>query len=249
MKNKFFSYLLILIIALVLSSCVTYVPTDFSDDVQSLPSVSVSEQTQEQTQVEKPSTSTTEAVVETKVETKTEPKLVSTFKYAHDPRENAEAMKDIIENPLAVYGFSPDPRSNRLGSYASYDWTDPVFVESAKQDRKAYHDSLNTMIAIMSSMAADGATEEQIARAVSAERNRLRLEAYKNDPKQLAEIKASNLKTYGHEDGPTADELYKKYGSWSVVIQKAFSPNLGMDVICGLYDEYYPLYVMLGYAY
>jgi len=174
---------------------------------------------------------------------------ITTFKYVHDTRENAEAMKDIIENPLAVYGFSPDPKSSRLGSYVSYDWTDPAFVENAKQERKAYHESLNSMVAIMSTMAADGASEEKIARAVSAERNRLRLESYKNDPKQLAEIKASNLKTYGHEDGPTADELYKKYGSWSVVIQKAFSPNLGMDVICGLYDEYYPLYVMLGYAY
>ena len=32
------------------------------------------------------------------------------------------------------------------------------------------------------------------------------------------------------------------------VIQKAFSPNLGMDAVCGLYDQYYPLYVMLGFA-
>ncbi|MBQ6968315.1 MAG: hypothetical protein IJP84_10495 [Lachnospiraceae bacterium] len=42
----------------------------------------------------------------------------------------------------------------------------------------------------------------------------LRLQAYDNDPVGLAKVKASNLKTYGNEEGPTADSLYKKYGSW-----------------------------------
>jgi hypothetical protein len=104
------------------------------------------------------------------------------------------------------------------------------------------------MVAIMSRMASDGASEEEIARAVSTERNRLRLESAKDDPEVLAEIKASNLKKYGHEEGMTPDEAYAKYGSWEVVAQKAFSPNLGMDVICGLYDENYTLYKMLGYV-
>ena len=44
-----------------------------------------------------------------------------------------------------------------------------------------------------------------------------------------ASIKESNLKTFGHEDGPTPDELFEKYGSWTEVLQKSFSPNLGMD--------------------
>ena len=57
-----------------------------------------------------------------------------------------------------------------------------------------------------------------------------------------------HCKTYGHEDGPTADELCEKYGSWETVLQKAFSANLGMDVCCGLYDEYYQLYIELGYV-
>jgi len=198
MKNRFFSFLLILTIALVLCSCATGKKTD--------------------------------------------------FKYEHDPLENPKAMEDIIVDPYAVYGFSPNPESDRLGSYAAYDWTDPVFVESAQKTRREYHESLKTMVAIMSRMASDGASEEEIARAVSTERNRLRLESAKDDPEVLAEIKASNLKKYGHEEGMTPDEAYAKYGSWEVVAQKAFSPNLGMDVICGLYDENYTLYKMLGYV-
>ena len=170
------------------------------------------------------------------------------FSYVHDPKENPEAMKDIIENPDAVYGFSPDPQSQRLGTYAEYDWTDPEFVAEAREQRKAYHASMDSMTDILYRMRAEGATLEEMARAVSAERNRLRLASYQDDPEGLARVKQSNLETYGHEDGPTPDELYEKYGSWESVLQKAFSANMGMDACCGLYDEYYPLYIELGYV-
>ena len=170
------------------------------------------------------------------------------FSYLHDPRDNPEAMADIVENPDAVYGFSPNPESRRLGSYAVYDWTDPDFVAKAQEERRAYHDSLDSMTDILYRMREEGASLEEMARAVSTERNRLRLAVYQDDPEGLATVKESNLKTYGHEEGPTPDELFEKYGSWTAVMQKAFSANLGMDACCGLYDEYYWLYIELGYA-
>ena len=170
------------------------------------------------------------------------------FTYEHDPRENPAAMEDIVENPDAVYGFSPNPDSPRLGSFADYDWTDPEGVAEAQKERREYHESMDTMTDILYRMRDEGASMEEMARAVSEERNRLRLESYKDDPKGLAEVKESNLKTYGHEEGPTPDQLYEKYGSWTVVLQKAFSPNMGMDACCGLYDEYYWLYIELGYV-
>ena len=46
------------------------------------------------------------------------------FHYEHDPALNPSAMKDIIADPAAVYGFRPDPDSARLGVYADDDWTD-----------------------------------------------------------------------------------------------------------------------------
>ena len=180
-------------------------------------------------------------------ETDSQPKNVP-FTYEHDPRENPAAMEDIVENPDAVYGFSPDPESPRLGSFADYDWTDPEVVAEAQKERREYHESMDTMTDILYRMRDEGASMEEMARAVSEERNRLRLESYKDDPKGLAEVKESNLKTYGHEEGPTPDQLYEKYGSWTVVLQKAFSPNMGMDACCGLYDEYYWLYIELGYV-
>ena len=170
------------------------------------------------------------------------------FSYVHDPRTNPEAMKDIVENADAVYGFSPNPESTRLGSFASFDWTDPEYVVQAKEERIAYHESLESLTDILYRMRDEGASIEEMARAVSIERNRLRLASYEDNPEGLAEVKKSNLETYGHEDGPTPDELYEKYGSWITVLQKSFSTNMGMDACCGLYDEYYQLYIELGYV-
>ena len=168
------------------------------------------------------------------------------FLYVHDPRENPYAMEDAIENPDAVYGFSPNPESVRLGTFAEYDWTDPQVVEEARQKRIAYHESFQSMYDMLFEMRDAGKSIEEMARAVSAERNRLRLEACKDDPEALAKSKESNLAKYGREEGPTADFLYEKNGSWEAVIQGAFGTNAGMDACCGLYDEYYDLYVELG---
>ena len=168
------------------------------------------------------------------------------FQYQHDPRKNETAMRDIVENPDAVYGFSPNPESTRLGEYASYDWTDPEWVANAREERIAYHESLDSMMDILHTMRDEGKSIEEMARAVSAERNRIRLAAYDGDPEGLAKVKKSNLETYGDENGPTADSLYEKYGSWETVLQKAFSPNPGMDACLGLYDDYYTLYVEIG---
>ena len=104
-------------------------------------------------------------------------------------------MADIVENPDAVYGFSPDPESTRLGVYADYDWTDPEFVAEAQKERRAYHESMDSMTDIIYKMREEGASVEEIARAVSEERNRLRLAAHENDPEGLAAVKESNLET------------------------------------------------------
>lgn len=186
-----------------------------------------------------------ETVAETTAETTPETEAAP-FAYEHDPRQNPAAMADIVENPDAVYGFSPNPESTRLGKFADYDWTNPEAVAKYKQDRLAYHESLESMMDILHEMRTAGSSIEEMARAVSAERNRLRMESYRDDPEGLAKMKKSNLETYGNEDGPTPDSLFEKYGSWETVLQKAFSPNAGMDACTGLYDDYYPLYIELG---
>ena len=168
------------------------------------------------------------------------------FSYEHDPRYNQSAMEDINYDPEAWYGFSPDPESERLGVYAAYDFSDPVLVSTSTEERVVYLDDFSRMYMLWDSMKAQGKSTEEIARAVSALRNEIRLEAYKNNPEGLRDVKASNLKKYGNENGPTVESLYEKYGSWEKVLLKSFSPNAGMDACLGLYDIEYKHNTMIN---
>ena len=169
------------------------------------------------------------------------------FRYVHDPAMNPSAMRDVVADENAVYGFRPT-ETGSLAMYAAADWSDPEIVEAGRQQRIAYHQNIESMYDMLHEMQAQGKTTEEIARALSTERNRIRLAAYENDPEGLAALKERNSEKYGHEEGPLPYELYEQYGSWTTVMQKAFSTNAGMDACLGLYDTYYFLYVELGYV-
>lgn len=159
--------------------------------------------------------------------------------YVHDPRTNEKAMEDIVVDKTAVYGFRPSKDSVRLAEYADADWSDPIAVAGWRQERIEYLNQFNAMYDLWNEMIARGATTEEIARAVSAKRNEIRLASYANDPEGLVKVKKSNLDTYGNENGPTPESLFAKYGSWEKVILKSFSSNAGMDACLGLYDVQY----------
>ena len=167
------------------------------------------------------------------------------FKYENNPEDNPSAMADIVADPKAVYGFRPNTTGS-LKQYADIDWTDEALINEYKEQRIEYHRSLDTLYDIVQEMRLEDASVEEVARAVSTKRNELRLAAYKDDPEGLATAKERNLEQYGHEEGPLPDELYEKYGSWEIVLSKAFSANSGLDACLGLYDQYHFLYVALG---
>ena len=165
------------------------------------------------------------------------------FHYQHDPMENPKAARDIVVNPEAVYGYSPSPDSVRLKQFVDYlDWTNKDEVEAARREREEYHENFSILYKTIEDMLGQGKNVEEIARAVSKARNEIRLASFDGNPEGLADVKESNLQTYGHEEGPTPDQLYEKYGSWQTVIEKALSTNPGMDACLGLYDEYYDTY-------
>ena len=174
------------------------------------------------------------------------PKKYTGFSYIHDPMDDPRAAKDIAADENAIYGYSPDPNSVRLGEYASYDWSDPSVVWKARQDRIKYLEQDSKLYELLAECRAEGKSTEETARLVSRMRNELRLQSYGNDPVGLKKVKSSNLKTYGNEEGPTAEYLFKKYGSWEMVLQKAFSTNHGMDACLGLYVDNYSKYLSLG---
>ena len=172
-------------------------------------------------------------------------RLFGSYRYDNDPRENPSAMADIVLDRDAVYGFRPSPEGS-LNQYADADWTDPVAVEEWRQARIAYHEELETLYDMIEEMRDADNTVEEIARAVSTRRNEIRMESYADDPEGLELLKERNLEKYGHEEGPLPEELYEKYGSWTMVMAKALSSNSGMDACLGLYDTYFSLYVALG---
>jgi hypothetical protein len=115
----------------------------------------------------------------------------------------------------------------------------PVKLNCTRAD---YLASMSELYRMIEDMLGQARSVEEIARAVSKRRNELRLEAYKDDPEGLETVKKSNLEAFGHEEGPEADELYEKYGSWQMVLEKALSTNAGMDACLGFYDDNYYTY-------
>lgn len=170
----------------------------------------------------------------------------SILEYEHNPALNEKVMEDVVVDENAVYGFRPDPNSDRLGAYADSDWTDKASVAKWTDERIAYHNDFTTMYEAWKKMESQGKSIEEIARYVSNMRNEIRLASYDGNPEGLAKVKQSNLKKYGNEKGPTADSLFEKYGSWEKVLLKSFSENPGMDACLGLYDIYYDLYSLVG---
>ena len=166
------------------------------------------------------------------------------FQYEHDPMQNPDAAADIIVNPDAVYGYSPNPDSGSLKDFAAYDWSDQELVAAAKKEREEYHASIQELYDKLHEMQEAGYEVEEIARVISTRRNEIRMEAYKDDPERMETVKKRNLEKYGNEMGPTPEYLFEQYGSWETVIKKAFSSNPGMDACLGLYDEMYDTYLI-----
>lgn len=161
------------------------------------------------------------------------------FTYKNNPMDNPKAAQDIIENPAAVYGYSPNPNSTRIGEFANkIDWYDPNQVEIARQSRQEYHMRNQQKLEELYSQ---GYSTEDIAHKIVNERNANRLNSYLNrgDMEGYKIARKSNLDTYQNAGGPTPELLLKKYGSWEGVINAALRGNLGMDACVGLYDLYY----------
>ena len=93
----------------------------------------------------------------------------ASFTYVHDPRENPVAMRDIVENPAAVYGFSPSPaEESTLKDYADLiDWTDPAQVAVARAER-TLRSSIRNPPAASCSRSASSATSARLTEHLQA---------------------------------------------------------------------------------
>lgn len=88
--------------------------------------------------------------------------------------------------------------------------------------RSRYEAAVNALARSASQMLAAGTGEEQVARWVVDERNRLK-EAYRDltPPDLLALIEARTMRQYGNILGPSVDQLRAAGKSWTEIIDSA----------------------------
>ena len=169
------------------------------------------------------------------------------FTYVHDPTLYSKVLDDAEVDEKAIYGFKPNATGS-LKQYVDYNWENADDVASYKKERIKYITENDQIVKELErKLREEGKSIEEIARACSKQRNQNRLDQYKDDPEGLAKLKERNFEQYGHEDGPTPDELYEKYGSWEKVLEKCYSTNAGMDACCGVYDMFFCVFVPLAY--
>ncbi|MGP3989773.1 hypothetical protein [Streptomyces sp. 3N207] len=115
----------------------------------------------------------------------------------------------------------------------------PQQRRESRETRMRYHALLGEMDRTECEMRARGYTEEEIARRLVAMRNEAKdITRADMSPEQVAKLEERNREKYGNPLGPTADQLYAKYGSWKAVSDAATRSSRAVDAELGL--EYRP---------
>ncbi|MGX2992896.1 hypothetical protein JNUCC64_01155 [Streptomyces sp. JNUCC 64] len=110
---------------------------------------------------------------------------------------------------------------------------------SSRDVRVRYHGLLADMDREECAMRARGASEEEIARRMVDLRNEAKdITRAGMTPEQVRRLEERNTAKYGNPLGPTADQLYAKYGSWEEVTAAATRTSAAVDRELGL--EYRP---------
>lgn len=78
---------------------------------------------------------------------------------------------------------------------------------------------------------------KEIAEIKVEQRNLDRIRSYveREDYENLEKLYNRNLIEYGRKEGPTAEQLFEKYGSYEDVIYSSVKINKGMNAILGIY--------------
>jgi hypothetical protein len=106
-----------------------------------------------------------------------------------------------------------------------------VAAKAAKELRQSYIDEVRGLASVEAAMRATGASSEEIARALSAQRRALGVK-YKDlsPPEFLLKVYKRNIQNYGDPLGPTIEYLRTKKGkTWEQIIESAKTPG-GKDL-------------------
>ncbi|MFH7597972.1 hypothetical protein WDV06_23120 [Streptomyces racemochromogenes] len=141
-----------------------------------------------------------------------------------------EQCGSIITAPLAPPVAADDPCPS----------TDPVVCRirvlpmdqkvEAQRTRMSYHRLLEDMHRTAADMRAAGASEEEVARELVDMRNQAKeITRAGMTPQEVRILEERNIAKYGNPLGPTADQLYAKYGSWEKVSDASMRTSYAVD--------------------
>ncbi|MCF3181678.1 hypothetical protein IPZ70_17255 [Streptomyces polychromogenes] len=141
-----------------------------------------------------------------------------------------EQCGSIITAPLAPPVSADDPCPS----------TDPVVCRirvlpmdekvEAQRTRMRYHRLLEDMHRTAADMREAGASDEEIARELVDMRNQAKeITRAGMSPEEVRILEERNIAKYGNPLGPTADQLYAKYGSWQKVSEASMRTSYAVD--------------------
>ncbi|MFE5538235.1 hypothetical protein ACFQ78_21135 [Streptomyces sp. NPDC056519] len=100
----------------------------------------------------------------------------------------------------------------------------------AQRTRIQYHDLLEDMHRTAADMREAGAGDEEIARELVDMRNQAKaITRAGMTPEEVRILEERNVAKYGNPLGPTADQLYAKYGTWQQVIDASMRTSYAVD--------------------
>ncbi|MFJ5030368.1 hypothetical protein ACIQB5_20065 [Streptomyces sp. NPDC088560] len=109
----------------------------------------------------------------------------------------------------------------------------------ARGIRMRYLGLIGEMDRVRCEMRAEGAGPEEIARRLVDMRNEAKeITRAGMTPEEVRQLEERNMAKYGNPLGPTADQLYAKYGSWEKVADASTRTSHAVDSELGL--EYRP---------
>lgn len=111
----------------------------------------------------------------------------------------------------------------------------PQEREQAREVRLRYHRLLDTMERVADRMHEEGRSDEEIARVLVDMRNEAKdITRAGMSPEAVQALEQRNMEKYGNPLGPTADQLFAKYGSWAKVIDAATRSSAAVDKELGI---------------
>ena len=151
-----------------------------------------------------------------------------------NPLDDPKVAKDIIADSNAVYGYRPKPGSS-LDKF-DIDWSDANEVAKARAARLEYIRAMEAKKAKLSAeidkYLSEGKSMKEIADIKVQQRNADRIKSYEinGDYENLQKLYNRNLQEYGRKEGPTAQQLLERYGTYEDVIYSSVKVNKGMNV-------------------